>query len=147
MKTFLLFAIIFSTSCSDWSKKFTDFQSTPTNHVIAAKPKKNIPKNKKAGAKEISGTLSNGTIYEAMQDPDGFVVNFDPFLPKDDVHFMKATSQIILKLYNDQIKDEARISIQTDIGYTIVEGMRGRYKLVPYKEESGEISALSIVII
>jgi hypothetical protein len=141
----LMIGLLSLTSCSEWNKKFTDFQATPANHVT--KTKKTNVKNKKAGAKEISGTLSNGTLYEAMQDPDGFIVNFDPFLPKDDVHFMKATSQIILKLYNDQIKDEARISIQTDIGYTIVEGSRARYKLVPYKEENGEISALSIVVI
>lgn len=146
MKT-LSYALLFflSISCSDLNKNYTvlDYQAVPSRQKI----KKPIIKNRKNNSKEISGTLSNGTLYEAMQDPEGYVVSFDPYLPKNDQLFMKATSQIIARIYNDKIKNEARISIQTDIGYTIIEGTHARYKIVPYKEESGDISTLSIMVI
>ncbi len=126
------------------SKKFSDFKANP----LQAKTKKIATKknNHETGIvnKDISGTLSNGTLYEASFENDGYNIYFDPFLAKKDEIFSSASAQIIAKLYNDQLKDQSHISIETDIDYAIFTGIKARYKIIPIKESHGEISSISI---
>jgi phosphatidate phosphatase APP1 len=135
-------------SCSDLDKHAlvtpNTNASTKTIKKMTSSKKVHEAKKSSSGTKEISGSLSNGTVYEATAFEDGFVISFDPFMARKDDLFMQSSIQIIAKLYSDQLKDEAHISIESDIDYTIITGLKGRYKIVPYKESSGEISSLSI---
>lgn len=146
MKTIItLSGLLFLSSCAELSKlagenKQPKISKTSTSKKIAeAKKSSNKP--------DISGTLNNGTIYEATPDQDGFVISFDPFIAENDAIFVSVTNQIIAKLYSDKINDESHISIESDIDYTIFKGSKARYRIVPFKESSGEISSFSITSI
>lgn len=151
MKLTLLISLLFGlsgllalSSCSEFSKITAENKLAPMTTKKISSSKK-IAEAKKLNSKnEISGTLSNGTIYEATPFTEGFVISFDPFITRKDEIFIGVMNQVITKLYNDKIKDESHISIETDIDYTIFKGHKARYKIVPYKESSGEISSLSI---
>lgn len=146
MKLILLIAsLITFSSCSEFTKMSTENKPVQLITTKKLSTSKKIAEAKKLNSKnEISGTLSSGTIYEATPDEEGFVISFDPFIARKDEIFIGVINQVITKLYNDTIKDESHISIETDIGYTIFKGQKARYKIVPYKENSGEISSLSI---
>lgn len=141
----LISALITFSSCSEFSKTTSENKSVQSLTAKKMSTSKKITEAKKLNSKnEISGTLSSGTIYEATPDEEGFVISFDPFIARKDEIFIGVINQVITKLYNDTIKDESHISIETDIGYTIFKGQKARYKIVPYKESSGEISSLTI---
>lgn len=145
MKILLLISgILAITSCSQLEKLVADKQA-PTVKAKRITTSKKVGEAKKSSSKpDISGTLINGTLYEATPEEEGFVISFDPFIAKNDEVFFKATNQIIAKLYSDTVSDESHISIETDIDYTIYKGAHGRYKIVPFKESNGEISSISL---
>ncbi len=153
MKQIIVFLLLITCfSCSDLLNK----KSAPENKTTAQTPKKissskkvhevrkSAENNPEVKSLDITGILASGVEYEAIPDNGSYVVSFDPFIAKDDGIFFNASSQIISKLYSDQIQDDSRISIQTDIDYAIFSGIKARYKIVPYKETNGEISSLTI---
>lgn len=154
--SFLLFTLLLPiSSCSDFSKNFfttkgsQQTQVQAPQQVLPQKTKKlsstkKTPDAKKINSKDISGTLANGTLYEATPDEEGYVVSFDPFIAGKDDIFMSATSQVITKLYGDHLKGESHISIESKIDYAIFTGIKRRYKIIPYKEHNGDVSSLSI---
>lgn len=131
-------------SCSNYSKTYTDQSTSPTLKMNKVSTSKKVHPLKKLSSKDISGTLSSGGLYEATPDEEGYVISFDPFIAKKDEVFSSATSQIIAKLYNDKLKDDSHISIESDIDYTIFHGLKARYKIIPNKETNGEISSITI---
>lgn len=149
MKTSLLLLIILAaTSCAELAKLLSEPKSPQAKTTKSFTSSKKVAEAKKLSTKpDISGTLINGTLYEATPDEAGFVISFDPFMPKNDAIFVNATNQIISKLYSDKINDESHISIESDIDYTIFKGAKARYKIVPFKENSGEISSITIMSI
>ena len=160
MKQIISFILLITCfSCSDLSKKFQTETKNPAQATQQAKVKKvstskkvhevrkSVENNPEAQSKDITGTLISGIEYEATPDVEGYVVSFDPFIARDDSVFFSATSQVVSKLYNDQIKDDSHISIRTDIDYAIFTGLKARYKIVPYKETNGEISSVTITTI
>lgn len=121
-------------------------QLTATTRPKRAPAPKKLP-DQKNSTNELSGTLANGTRFEVTNEEEGHVVSFEPYLAKNDDLFTKAANQIIAKIFNDKISDESHISIETDIDYTIFKGEKARYRIVPFKESSGEISSISITSI
>ncbi len=148
----LLSCLVFS-SCSEFNQ-ITEYKSNvskPSPIFVSTKKqstsKKYIESKKDLTKNNITGILSSGVEFEAIADAEGFVISFDPFIPKKDEVFEKATNQIIGKLYNDKTSDESHISIESDIDYTIMKGLKSRYRIVPFKESSGEISSITITSI
>lgn len=137
---FFLAAMMAFTSCADFSKSFE-------NKAVQTKNKKRKTESSKpiSNKADISGTLASGTLYEATPEEAGFVISFEPFLAKNDEIFTLAAKQIIARLYSDTINDESKISIETDIDYTIFLSAKSRYKIVPVKESNGEISSIFIM--
>jgi hypothetical protein len=151
MKSILLIAGLLSLgSCAEINKIIADTKTPVPAMAQAPKVKKvstskKVTEAKKVSTKpDISGELANGTLFDATPDDDGFVISFDPFLARNDKTFTDATKHLMAKLYNDKIKDESHISIESDIDYTIFKGHKAHYKIVPFKESNGEISSITI---
>lgn len=149
MKIILLISgLIILSSCAEISKLLSSKETVePAAKKRTAITKKSIVIRKSTSKSDVSGTLASGMLYEATPDEDGFVIYFDPFMPKKDNVFVSAINHIIAKLYSDKLKDESNISIESDIDYTIFKGQKARYKIIPNKESNGEISSISITSI
>ena len=106
--------------------------------------KKVVEAKEKSSSPDVTGKLASGVEYSATPEADGFVVSFDPFIQRNDQVFVSVATQVVAKLYSDKLKNESSISIETDIGYTIFTGEKSRYKIIPFKETSGEISSISV---
>jgi hypothetical protein len=152
----LLSLLIAFSSCSEFKAHMAEYKATnqtapKTKKISSSKKiieaKKVIEAKKDKSTPEITGVLTSGVEYEATPEPDGYVISFDPFIAKNDEIFMSATGQIIAKLYSDKINDESHISIESNIDYTIFKGSKARYRIVPFKENNGEISSISITSI
>lgn len=146
-KIILLVLIVSLQSCSDFLNHSSESKTALTKAKKASSSKKITEAKKNNSHPEITGVLMSGVEYEATPELDGYVISFDPFIAKKDDIFLSTTSQIIAKLYSDKIKDDTHISIETDIDYAIFDGLKGRYRIVPFKESNGEISSISITSI
>ncbi|MFA6238565.1 MAG: hypothetical protein WC635_14620 [Bacteriovorax sp.] len=144
MKIILITALLATISaCTDFSAQTQDKKQT-LKQKKAPSLKKMMETKKSPSKNEMSGTLTNGIVYEVAQEDDGYVVSFNPFIARNDELFTNVTNQIISKLYSDKINDESHISIESSIDYTIYKGAKARYKIVPFIETNGEISFITI---
>lgn len=144
MKIILIMTLLAAISaCTDFSAK-TQEKKQSLKQKKAPTLKKTMETKKSASKNEMSGTLTNGIVFEATQEEDGYVVSFNPFIARNDEIFTHVTDQIISKIYSDKINDESHISIESTIDYTIYKGIKARYKVVPFFETNGEISFITI---
>lgn len=145
MKLTTLLILLALSSCSLLPQNRVETKPPRIKKISSSKKvieaKKNNPKP------EITGELTSGVEYEATPGPEGFVISFDPFIETNDAVVMSATAQIITRLYNDKIKGESHISIESNIDYAIFKGVKARYRIVPFKESNGEISSMTITSI